>query len=100
MCRQFHDAFGIIKIVLRSSYIVDSRGGIERDREKLKDEYRNGWVFRHDLAEACRLAIESTATDHDVRHVVGTSEAKATCNVEYTQQMLRLEFLDKLDKYK
>ena len=35
MCRQFHDVFHMRTIVLRADYIVDSRLGIGRHREKL-----------------------------------------------------------------
>ena len=100
MCRQFHDAFGMKTIVLRPDYIVDSRAGIGREREKLKGKYRNGWVCRHDLAEACRLAIESTTIEHDILHVVGTPEARETCNVERTEGLLGLEFRSDLVQYK
>ena len=99
MCRQFHDAHGMKTIVLRSDYIVDSRLGVGRYREELKGNYRAGWVCRHDLAEACRLGIESTI-DHDVLHVVGTPEAYKTCNVERTKAVLGLKFKGNLDKYR
>jgi uronate dehydrogenase len=100
MCRQFHDAFGMKTIVLRPDYIVDSRAGIGRNREALKGAYRNGWVCRHDLAEACRLAIESTTVDHDIFHVVGTPEAKQTCNVERAETLLGLKFRGNLEQYR
>lgn len=62
MCRQFHDAYGSRIIVLCPDDIVDSRLRIGRHREKLGSDgaqVRNEWVCRHDLAEACRLAVES-----------------------------------------
>ena len=99
MCRQFHDAFGMKTIVLRPDYIVDSRLGIGRHREELKGKYRNGWVCRHDLAEACRLSIESSI-DHDILHVVGTPEARKTCNVERTEKLLGLKFKGNLEQYR
>ena len=73
---------------------------IGRNRESLKGSYRNGWVCRHDLAEACRLAIESMTIDHDIFHVVGTPEARKTCNVERTETVLGLKFRGKLDQYR
>jgi nucleoside-diphosphate-sugar epimerase len=100
MCRQFHDAFGMKTVVLRPDYIVDSRLGIGRQREDLHGGYRNGWVCRHDLANACRLAAESTTVDHDVLHVVGTFEAESTCNVQHTQQVLGLSFEGDLEQYR
>ncbi len=100
MCRQFHDAYGMKTVVLRPDYIVDSRAGIGRHRESLAGSYRNGLVCRHDLAEACRLAAESTTIGHEVLHVVGTVEAKQTCNVERTQQLLGLKFQGDLEQYR
>jgi hypothetical protein len=92
------DAYGMKTIVLRADYIVDSRLGIGRHREQLQGKYRNGWVCRHDLAEACRLSIESTI-DHDILHVVGTPEAVKTCNVERTKTVLGMKFQGKLQQY-
>ena len=103
MCRQYHDAFGMRIVVLRPDYIVDSRLGIGRHREKLGPEgtrCRNGWVCRHDLAEACRLALESDTVGFDVLHVVGTPEAAQTCNVARCREVLGLEFRGDLEQYR
>ena len=103
MCRQFHDAFGLRIIVLRPDYIVDSRLGIGRYREKLGTEerpYRQGWVCRHDLAEACRLSLESATVDFDVFHVVGTPGADRTCNVARSRDVLGLEYRGNLEQYR
>jgi nucleoside-diphosphate-sugar epimerase len=100
MCRQFHDAFGMRTIVLRPDYIVDSRAGIGRGREQLGGGYRNGWVCRHDLAEACRLAVESKTIDHDIFHIVGTPEARLSCNVERSETILGLQYKGDLDRYR
>ena len=103
MCRQYHDAFGTPIIVLRPDYIVDSRIGLGRQREKLGPEgtpTHNGWVCRHDLAEACRLAIESTDIDFDIFHIVGTPEADATCNVARSREVLGLEYRGDLEQYR
>ena len=104
MCRIFSEDGGLRIIVFRSDYVVDTRLGLGRYREKLGPESghptRNGWVCRHDLAEACRLAIESTTVDHDVLHIVGTPEARETCNVGHTETVLGLKFQGNLDQYK
>ena len=103
MCRSFHDAHGMRVIVLRPDYIVDSRLGIGRHREKLGSggtPARNGCVCRHDLAEACRLAVESTALDFDIFHVVGTPEADATCNVARSREVLGLVYKGDLEQYR
>ena len=91
MCRQFYDAYGLSTIVLRPDYIVDSRLGLGRHREKLQG-LSQGWVCRHDLAEACRLALENEAVTHDVLHVVGAPGADQHCNVGRTREVLGLEF--------
>jgi nucleoside-diphosphate-sugar epimerase len=103
MCRQFHEGYGLSIIVLRPDAIVDSRLGIGRHRERLGSEgvrRRNGWVCRHDLAEACRLAMESTAIDFDVLHIVGTPEADQTCNAARAREVLGLTYHGDLDQYR
>ncbi|MEW6755172.1 MAG: NAD(P)-dependent oxidoreductase [Candidatus Latescibacterota bacterium] len=102
MCRQYHEGTGMRMVVLRPDYIVDSRLGIGRQREKLGPPgvpRRNGWVCRHDLAEACRLAIESNL-DFEVLHIVGTPEADATCNVARSRQVLGLRYRGNLEQYR
>jgi nucleoside-diphosphate-sugar epimerase len=103
MCRSFHDAHGMRLIVLRPDYIVDSRLGIGRQGEKLGPEgspTRSGWVCRHDLAEACRLAAESETIDFDIFHVVGTPEADRTCNVARSREVLGLTYRGDLEQYR
>lgn len=103
MCRQFYEALGLSIIVLRPHYIVDSRLGIGRHREKLGaggSRYSNGWVCRHDLAEACRLALETKAVDFDVLHIVGTPEAERTCNVARSREVLGLQYKGNLEQYR
>ena len=103
MCRSFHDAYGMRIIVLRPDYIVDSRLGIGRQGEKLGPggtPRRNGWVCRHDLAEACRLAVESETIDFDIFHIVGTPEAEKTCNVARSREVLGLTYRGDLDQYR
>jgi nucleoside-diphosphate-sugar epimerase len=103
MCRQFYEAHGLRIIVLRPDYIVDSRLGIGRHREKLGADgapYRNGWVCRHDLAEACRLAVESEVIDFDIFHIVGTPEADETCNVARSRRVLGLEYRGDLGRFR
>jgi len=105
MCREYHDANqgpDLSVFVLRADYIVDSRLGIGRHREKLGAEgrtMREGWVCRHDLAEACRLAVEKEGAGLEVLHVVGTPNAHETCNVERTKDVLGLEFRGDLAQY-
>ena len=102
LCRQFYDAFDLSVIVLRPDYIVDSRLGIGRNRETLGPTgtpTRNGWVCRHDLAEACHLALITHATTFDIIHIVGTPEAEATCNVRRSKDILGLTYRGNLAQY-
>jgi hypothetical protein len=57
-------------------------------------------VCRHDLAEACRLALETDKVDHDVFNIVGTPEATKTCNVGRAGEVLGLEFKGDLEQYR
>ena len=98
MCRQFQDGHGQSIIVLRPDYIVDSRLGIGKSREPLNN-IRNGCVCRHDLAEACRLALINTAIDFDIFHIVGTPVAAATCNVNRSKEVLGLKYKADLEQY-
>ncbi|MDA0748634.1 MAG: NAD(P)-dependent oxidoreductase [bacterium] len=103
MCRQYHDAFDTSIIVLRPDYIVDSRLGIGRYREQLGTEarpHREGWVCRHDLAQAARLALETTEITFDIFHIVGTPEADKTCNVARSREVLGLEYKGDLEQYR
>ena len=103
MCRSFWDAWGSRIIVLRPDYIVDSRIGLGRFREKLgppDHPTRNGWVCRHDLAEACRLALENETIGFDIFHVVGTPEADSTCNVPRSREVLGLTYRGDLEQYR
>ena len=103
MCRQFHDAHNMRTVVLRADYIVDSRLGIGRHRERLGPDgapWRLGWVCRHDLAEACLLAAENRQIDHEVLHIVGTSGAEQHCNVDRAKKVLGLEFYGDLDRFR
>ena len=103
MCRQFHDAFQMRIIVLRPDYIVDSRLGISKYRKVLGSAecpWTIGWVCRHDLAEACRLAVENDSIGFDVFHIVGTREAEKTCDVARSREVLGLEYKGDLDRYR
>ncbi len=102
-CRSFHDAHGMRILVLCPDYIVDTRLGLGRHRETLGpggSVRRNGWVCRHDLAEACRLAAENDTEDFDILHIVGTPEADATCNTERARKVLGLNYRGDVERYR
>ena len=104
MCRQFWDAFHLPLIVLRPDYIVDTRIGLGRQKEKLGPQGHRagaGWVCRHDLAEACRLSVEAgTDIGFDIFHIVGTTEAADTCNVGRSRTVLGLQYLGDIEQYR
>lgn len=106
MCRSFWDAHRLPIIVLRPDSIVDSRIGLGRFREKLgppSHTARNGWVCRHDLAQAARLALEAQARgelEFDVFHIVGKPEADATCNVARSREVLGLQYQGNFEQYR
>ena len=78
MCRQFHDAYGTSIAVLRPCSIIDTRLRLSKyDAELKSGSWGTGLVCRHDLAEACRLAIEKDKDDlgFQVLHMAGAAEA-------------------------
>lgn len=103
MCRQFHEAYGSRIIVLRPDYIVDSRKGLGHMRRKLGSDlspWRKGWVCRHDVAQACRLAVESETIDFDIFHIVGTPESNETCNVARSRTILGMKYTGDLAQHR
>lgn len=100
MCRQMHEAFGQSIVVLRPCYIVDSRLGIGKSRYDLRGRWNTGWVCRHDLAEACRLAVEREGLEFEVLSMAGAEEADVFCNRRYGMEVLGLEYRGDLDQYR
>jgi len=103
MCRQYHEAHGLSIVVLRPDYIVDSRIGLGWAGETLGVDGRTtrlGWVCRHDLAEACRLALESDTIDFEILHTVGSPEADEHCNRARGCEVLGLEYRGDLEQYR
>ena len=90
VCRQYHDAYGTRVIVLRPCGIGDSRLGLNRDGGRASGGI--GWVCRHDLAEACHLALENGAIDFDIMHTASHPEADRHCNVARSRDLLGLEY--------
>ena len=88
--RQYHDAFGLRIIIFRPCSIGDSRLGIYRDGTPAGDNI--GWVCRHDLAEACHLALENDSIDFDIMHTASHPDADRYCNVARSREILGLEY--------
>ncbi len=93
MCRQFHDAYAQRIIVFRPAAIADSKLGTYREGTPAAG---TGWVCRHDLAQACHLALESEAIDFDIMHTAGHPEADRYCNVARSREILGLEYKGQL----
>ncbi len=98
MCRQFHDAFGMSIVVLRPCSIVDSRLGIGKNRQPLGAQ-SVGAVCRHDLAEACRLAVEAEDIGLEILHTAGLPEADEHCNAARGREVLGLEYRGDLRRF-
>ena len=90
MCRQYHDAYGLRIIVFRPCSIGDSRLGISRDGNPARGGV--SWVCRHDLAEACHLALTSETIDFDIMHTASHPDADKYCNVARSRELLGLEY--------
>lgn len=90
MCRQYHDAYGQRIIVLRPASIGDSRLGINRHGAPARGGI--SWVCRHDLAEACHLALESNTIDFDIMHTASHPDADQYCNVARSRHILGLKY--------
>ena len=86
----YHEAWGSRVIVLRPCGIGDSRLGINRDGSPARGGI--GWVCRHDLAEACHLALENAAIDFDIMHTASHPDADGHCNVARSRDLLGLEY--------
>ena len=99
MCRQFYEGKGQSIIVLRPCSIVDARLGMNKGGTPMKG-YSEGWVCRHDLAQGCRLAMETDLVDFDIFHAVGTPEASDTCDVDRAKELLGWEYQADLTRFR
>ena len=98
MCRQFHEAFNQSIAVLRPCSIVASRLGLAKNGGQLESgTWEIGWVCRHDLAEACRRAIEKEDLGFEVLHMAGAPEADQYCNTQRAREVLQMEFKTSID---
>ena len=90
MCRQYYDAYGLRIIVFRPAGIGDSKLGITRDGRPARGGI--GWVCRHDLAEACHLALENETIEFDIMHTASHPQADKYCNVARSRELLGLVY--------
>ena len=94
LCRQYHDAYAQRIIVFRPASIIDTRSNTGRDGQPAGGG--TSWGCRHDLAQACHLALESTTIDFDIMHTAGHPEAEKYCNVARSRELLGLEYKGQL----
>jgi nucleoside-diphosphate-sugar epimerase len=90
VCRQHHEAYGSRIIIFRPCSIGDSRLGVDRDGRPARGGIN--WVCRHDLAEACHLALENQTIDFDIMHTASHPDADRYCNVARSRQLLGLVY--------
>lgn len=90
VCRQYHDAYGLPIIIFRPCGIGDSRLGIYRDGSPARGGL--GWICRHDLAQACHLALENDSIAFDIMHTASHPEADKHCNVARSRELLGLVY--------
>ena len=100
MCRQYHEAFGLSIVVLRPCSIVDGRLGIGKRGDALKGKWSSGWVCRHSLAQACRLAVEKDGIEFEVLHTADTPEAEQSRNVRHSVEVLGQDYRSDLEQYR
>ena len=94
LCRQYHDAYAQRIIVFRPASIIDTRSNTGRAGQPAGGG--TSWVCRHDLAQACHLALESSTIDFDIMHTAGHPEAEKYCNVARSRKLLGLEYKGQL----
>ena len=101
MCRQFYEAYEMPIAVLRPCSIVDSRTDTAKGGAKVgPGSWNMGIVCRHDIAEACRKAVERENPSFEVLHMAGAKGAEAHCNVDETRSVLDMTFEGDLEKYR
>ena len=101
MCRQFHAAYGTSIAVLRPCSIIDTRLRLSKyDAELKSGSWGTGLVYRHDLAEAWRPAIEKDDLGFQVLHMAVAAEADLYCNTREAGDVLDLEFKGYLDQFR
>ena len=88
------DAFRITSSTAASAWVAFAKNSEESHFGS------SGWVCRHDLAEACRLAVESDTIDFDIFHAVGEAAADATCDVARSRDVLGLTYQGALEQYR
>ena len=91
ICRFFFEAYRLPIVVLRAGGIADGPLGIKYDGKvfpRMPLPEIADWICRHDLADACRKALEMETETLRVLHTSSFVEAGITCNFAETCQCL------------
>jgi nucleoside-diphosphate-sugar epimerase len=101
IARDFSATFGLEVVVLRAGHIVDGQTDRDAKSRDLADlQYcRGGWVCRHDLAQACLLALGLDKPGYTAFHIIGASEARRYFDIDRTEKMLGLKFTNRFENY-
>jgi nucleoside-diphosphate-sugar epimerase len=93
--------FEMAVVALRAGHIVDGRAARDpRGRPLQEVQYcRGGWVCRHDLAQACILALEHAPAGFRAYHVIGSREALHRFDVKRTEHELGLKFNQRFSEF-
>jgi len=90
LCRNYVLAYGLPVACLRiAGGIVCGRSGTHKGGEPLsKETYNDGWICRYDIAEACRLALESPNITWEIFFIGSTPQLFERVDVQRTIDML------------
>jgi nucleoside-diphosphate-sugar epimerase len=99
IARQYAEEHGLCIPALRPWAVVDGRTYRAKNGEPLKaDDGFFGLVCRHDLAEACRLALTAPLTGFQPFHIMATAAGRRWFDVDRTEKLLgwrpAVEFAD------
>ena len=101
IARDFSATFDIQALVLRAGHVVDGhRETDSKDRVLADLDYcRGGWVCRHDLAQACLLALAYEPPGYSAFHIIGAEPARNHYDVHRTEEVLGLTFESRFENY-
>ncbi len=90
IARDFCATYNMTATVLRPGHIVDGRTGVDpRGRPLTELSYcKGGWICRHDLARACRGALETATTGFSALPVIGARPGYQRFDVARTERLL------------
>jgi len=90
IAEQYASEYGMTVVALRPWSVVDGRLSQHKHGEALRrnDPSYFGFICRHDLAEACRLALSAPLTGFQPFHLMATAPGRQTFDVGRTEHLL------------